>query len=161
MATQSELLGVPLEFEYKGKVYKIHRQTFGLEAMFCDWVYHRAVDRIERARAIARLAKRATSEEQYERQMNRLADNFSAGKFEWEGELVNAAGNQPEGIRYMLLLRFRKFDQTVTLELINEILDDPEANARLRNLINPPVQPVEKSPEPAGEQPAESSPEKN
>lgn len=138
MSTTAELLDVPGEFEYKGKVYQVSRViTFEMEAMISDWVIQTALQRIERQRALSRKGAVGMSEEQYQRAMDRFADNQAAGRFEWEGDLVMQAVNQLAGNKYLNLLRFRRYDKTVTMAMIEEIFESPEDARRLGLLLNP------------------------
>lgn len=138
MATTTEILDIPGEYEYKGKVYKVSRiVTFEMEAMIADWVIQSAIQRLERQRALTKAGARGISEEQYQRALDRLADNQAVGRFEWEGDLTMQAVNQLPGNKYLNWLRFRRFDKTVTMELIENIYENEEDSRRLGLLLNP------------------------
>jgi len=150
MSTGVELLDIPVEFEFKGKVYKVSRKiTFQMEQMFADWVYNTALDRLERQRALARETGQGMTEEQYNKQMDRIADNFSAGKYEWEGSCVQESLNQWPGNKYMMWLRFKRYDPKVEFSLIEEIFNSNSEARRLARLLNPQPPVAEKEEEAA------------
>jgi hypothetical protein len=139
MATGAELLDVPAEFEFEGKVYQVSRIiTFQMEQELCDWVFRQALDRIERQRALARAVRGAgMTEPQYQKALDRLYDNQAAGKFDWEGELVIQALQEWPGNKYMTWLRFRRFDPKVEYAMIERIFTTEDSARALALAVDP------------------------
>lgn len=147
MATEAELLAIPLEYQYKGKTYKISRVvTFGMEAAFADWVYMEAIGHTERMRAmyIATSGRSGLNDDQYERAFDRITDRLSMGEYAWGSETVtNKANKSWAGIRYLIMLRMQMYDQTVGPALLDEIFSDADARAELFKVLNRPFHTAE------------------
>lgn len=158
--TGAQLLDIPLEFEFKGKVYKVSRViTQEMEQWLADWVYNSACDRLERQKQLARNREGpgGMTEEQYLRMVDRIADNLQVGKYEWEGEITIGAMNTIPGNKMMTLLRFRRYpaeNGPVSMSLIDEIYDDLPSFKRLQNLLNPTPAAASEPKKESDEQPA-------
>ncbi len=107
-----------------------------MEQALSDWVYGVALERIERSFQLARRTGRGMNQGQYQAFLCRLADNHSAGRYAWEGDLLNQALDQLPGNKQIVLLRFQRYDPEVTMELIEDIFDS-DSLRKLGMLINP------------------------
>lgn len=156
-STPGQNLDVPIQFEFQGKTYQVSRIiTFEMEVMASDWVKAQALARIERQKELGRNGPDPNGAAvRYERALDRYDDNLTGGRLDWEGDLCMTAINQWEGSKHLMLLRFRRYDPTVTVKLIVEIYKSVEDRQRLASLINPPAAGGEKQPQTAETQPAQ------
>jgi hypothetical protein len=134
--SQATLLGLPLELEFRGQAIKLGPITFEVEAYFSDWVFRRALDRLNRQRELGP-SQGGIGEEEYQFLLGRLADNQSAGRYDWDGDLSLAARRQEAGYRHLVYLRMRACDPTVKASLVDEIFQDAAALRRLMVLLDP------------------------
>jgi hypothetical protein len=141
MPTDADLLNLPLEFEYKGKVYKILREpTMVMETAFADWVLMEAFNRIERMHAMYNESQGQSglNPQQYEMAMNRLTDDQAAGDFDWGSTIVDKKYRESwGGLKFMIMLRFKAHHPEVGMRMIEEIFRNPDEKARLYAVLRP------------------------
>lgn len=152
MATDAEVLGIPLELEFQGKIYKIENPIkFDTEARFARWCYNDALNELEQMRVLNKLTngEEGITEEQFEKSCTRLDTLLAAGEFSWGTALVhNKHSKTWPGIKTILLMRIKKYHPRVTMQLVDDIFKDADAAKRLGNLLNPPEAVVEEETEP-------------
>lgn len=135
-------LNLPIELKIDGAVYKLSRiLTYEMEVAFADWVQRSALNRIERLRALGNRpgSNQGITEDQYERMLDRHCNALAAGRFEWGGDLVRAAGNTQLGSKYAIWLRLLKYQPTVTMALVEKLWQDEDAMRELMFALNPTI----------------------
>lgn len=141
MANEADVANVPIEFEYKGKTYKIARLlNFMMEQAFADWVFANAVRYLERQQALfmGTEGEMGVSPDQGQAMLNHLAEQSAMGEFDWGSRIVEAKRkNSWEGIKYSMMLRFKAHHPEVGLKMINEIFKDEKERERLYAALRP------------------------
>lgn len=139
--TDADILGLPLEFEFQGEVYKIENPiSFGTEATFARWCYTDSLNELTQMNALYRTSRGqyGISDEQYEKSCTRLDAMLAAGEFSWGTAIVHNKHTKTwPGIKMLLLLRFRRYQPKISMQIIDAIFDDAESAERLAAVLNP------------------------
>lgn len=138
---EAKALGLPLEFSYKGKTYKLANPiTFEIEGLFAMWCVRDAMDEVERHRALFNRTNGELGLEDSicDRMCDRITDQVAGGEFRWGGTIVNTKLTRSwDGVKMMILLRFRAYHPNFSQKLIDEIFADIPERERLSELLSP------------------------
>lgn len=96
-----ELLGIPRDFEFQGKLFKVCPRDIFIEAQFADWCMRETMLTLERLQAHA-------SSDFYERQQRIFSNKIAGKQFRWGNEEVNQAAWSEEGKRQLLWLKIMR-----------------------------------------------------
>lgn len=128
----SDLLGLPISFEWQGKTTLVCQRDFHIEALFEDWCV------IEAGLLLARLRPH-WPEEIYAEQTRLLNAKICGKQFSWEREDVQNAALTEAGRRHLLWLKIKrgqgKGGAAIEREDIDEIAKNPQKWQELLEIL--------------------------
>lgn len=125
MASMAGLMGVPVDFEFEGTVYKVAPRTLELEGYFERWLEDQGLKAIQRHRS-------TFSADEYQLQMDGWRRDCSAGDvYAYDGEISRRSRRSVAGVKYLAFLQLGAMNKGVDMHLIDRIDKDAAATERL------------------------------
>ena len=140
---QATSLGVPAEFKFRDRVYKVAARTFEHEALFCQWVKRENLEEIERQKSWMPATL-------YQMQIDGWRRDLGMKLYDWGMPFIQSASLSPSGSKQLAYLALAEKNPGVTLLLIDAIYDDADAWERLCLVmadLNDPNRPKQVHPE--------------
>jgi hypothetical protein len=118
----ASLLGLPVEFTFLEKTYKVHPRTLELEGMFSRWVSDQALQQILAHNLPPHILQA---------QMDGWRHDLAARLYDWTGWISIQAVNSEAGRKRLALLQLAKLNKGVTVDLVEQIAADSAKWAEL------------------------------
>lgn len=141
MSDTPSLLGLPVEFTWKDRVYKVAPRTLEIEGMFSRWVSDQSLQQVLAHELPPHILQA---------QLDGWRHDLAARLYDWTGWICIQAVNSEAGRKRLALLQLGKLNRTATAALVEQIAAEPEKWTELllkmkeaSGEINPPVQAVE------------------
>lgn len=116
---QTQAVGTPGLFDFKGKTYRVAQRSIDHECLFCQWVKREAYNEIERLKDDMPAAL-------YKMHVDGFRHDCAMKLYDWGMPFVTVAAMSPSGSKYLAYLALLELNAGVTEALVDEIYADEQ-----------------------------------